>query len=150
MNLRRAQPEPFLRANALRLIFYTGIKRDRNGRSERHAAFSWAAHAAARYPQNHSWNEARAKIRSGFVAGGNNHRIGLFDAYLIKENHIFACGSIEAAVRQAKINTPEKWVEVEVESLHEFKQALAAGADVIMLDNFQDADIVSGGSASRR
>ena len=68
--------------------------------------------------------------------GGENHRIGLFDAFLIKENHIAACGGIEKAVAQAKLNHPSKPVEVEVESLQELKQAIDAGADIIMLDNF--------------
>ncbi|WP_277053678.1 carboxylating nicotinate-nucleotide diphosphorylase [Pseudoalteromonas marina] len=68
--------------------------------------------------------------------GGANHRIGLFDAFLIKENHIAACGGIEKAVAQAKLNHPGKPVEVEVESLQELKQAIDAGADIIMLDNF--------------
>ena len=68
--------------------------------------------------------------------GGNNHRIGLFDAYLIKENHIAACGGITQAINQARKNEPNKTVEVEVESFDELEQALAAGADIIMLDNF--------------
>ena len=68
--------------------------------------------------------------------GGANHRIGLFDAFLIKENHIAACGGIDKAVTQAKLNHPSKPVEVEVESLQELKQAIDAGADIIMLDNF--------------
>ena len=68
--------------------------------------------------------------------GGANHRIGLFDAFLIKENHIAACGGITNAVTQAKANHPNKPVEVEVESLNELKQAIDAGADIIMLDNF--------------
>ena len=68
--------------------------------------------------------------------GGANHRIGLFDAFLIKENHIAACGGIEKAVAQAKLNHPSKPVEVEVESLNELEQAIDAGADIIMLDNF--------------
>ena len=68
--------------------------------------------------------------------GGANHRIGLFDAFLIKENHIAACGGIEKAIAQAKLNHPSKPVEVEVESLQELKQAIDAGADIIMLDNF--------------
>ena len=68
--------------------------------------------------------------------GGANHRIGLFDAFLIKENHIAACGGIDKAVAQAKINHPTKPVEVEVESLDELEQAINAGADIIMLDNF--------------
>ena len=73
--------------------------------------------------------------------GGVNHRIGLFDAYLIKENHIFACGGIAQAVAAAKRLNPGKTVEVEVENLDEFSQALAAQADVIMLDNFSLVDI---------
>ena len=68
--------------------------------------------------------------------GGFNHRIGLYDAFLIKENHIMACGSIANAVATAKRNEPGKPVEVEVENLDEFQQALDAGADTVMLDNF--------------
>lgn len=68
--------------------------------------------------------------------GGVNHRIGLFDAFLIKENHIAACGGINKAVLQAKKNHPDRPVEVEVESLNELEQAICAGADIIMLDNF--------------
>jgi nicotinate-nucleotide pyrophosphorylase (carboxylating) len=68
--------------------------------------------------------------------GGHNHRIGLFDAFLIKENHIMACGGIRAAIAQAHKLAPGKPVEVEVESLDELDQALAAGADIVMLDNF--------------
>ncbi|KZN47302.1 carboxylating nicotinate-nucleotide diphosphorylase [Pseudoalteromonas luteoviolacea] len=73
--------------------------------------------------------------------GGKNHRIGLFDAFLIKENHIAACGGIENAVTQAKTNHPDKPVEVEVENLNELQQALDAGSDIIMLDNFTVEDI---------
>lgn len=65
-----------------------------------------------------------------------NHRIGLFDAFLIKENHIAACGGIRQAVDQARQNAPGKPVEVEVENIEELEQALTAGADRIMLDNF--------------
>ncbi|WP_049046587.1 carboxylating nicotinate-nucleotide diphosphorylase [Aeromonas hydrophila] len=68
--------------------------------------------------------------------GGKNHRIGLFDAYLIKENHILACGGIAEAISEAHRLNPGKPVEVEVESLVELEQALAAGADIVMLDNF--------------
>ncbi|NRP37716.1 Nicotinate-nucleotide pyrophosphorylase [carboxylating] [Marinobacterium sp. xm-a-121] len=68
--------------------------------------------------------------------GCYNHRIGLFDAFLIKENHILAAGGIESAISQAKSNHPGKPVEVEVESFDELNQALEAGADIIMLDNF--------------
>ncbi|TMO60119.1 nicotinate-nucleotide diphosphorylase (carboxylating) [Pseudoalteromonas aurantia] len=75
--------------------------------------------------------------------GGKNHRIGLFDAFLIKENHIAACGGIAAAVKQARASHPNKPVEVEVENLPELQLALDAGADIIMLDNFSVADIKS-------
>jgi nicotinate-nucleotide pyrophosphorylase (carboxylating) len=68
--------------------------------------------------------------------GGHNHRIGLFDAFLIKENHIMACGSIEQAVKAAKRLKPGAPVEVEVESMAELTIALDADADIIMLDNF--------------
>ncbi|MDF5109522.1 carboxylating nicotinate-nucleotide diphosphorylase, partial [Vibrio parahaemolyticus] len=68
--------------------------------------------------------------------GGFNHRIGVFDAYLIKENHIIACGGITQAIQKAKELNPGKPVEVETESLEELKQAIEAGADIIMLDNF--------------
>lgn len=70
--------------------------------------------------------------------GCHNHRIGLYDAYLIKENHIAACGGIAQAIQQAQTNQPGKAVEVEVESMDEFKQALDAGADIVMLDNFDN------------
>lgn len=65
-----------------------------------------------------------------------NHRLGLYDAFLIKENHIAAFGSIDAAVQAAREYAPNKSVEVEVESLAELEAALAATADTIMLDNF--------------
>lgn len=68
--------------------------------------------------------------------GGFNHRIGVFDAYLIKENHIIACGGIRQAIETAKQLAPGKPVEVETESLDELQQAIDAGADIIMLDNF--------------
>lgn len=65
-----------------------------------------------------------------------NHRIGLYDAFLIKENHIAACGGIEQAISTAKQQEPDKPVEIEVESIKELNAALEAGADIIMLDNF--------------
>ena len=68
--------------------------------------------------------------------GGENHRMGLFDAYLIKENHIVAAGSIEAAVTAARALDPKVRLEVEVESVAELDEAVDAGADLIMLDNF--------------
>jgi len=70
-----------------------------------------------------------------------NHRIGLYDAFLIKENHIAACGGISQAIATARKQEPTKPVEVEVESLDELNQALEAGADRIMLDNFSLADM---------
>lgn len=73
--------------------------------------------------------------------GCHNHRIGLFDAFLIKENHIAACGGIAEAVDQARKLAPGKPVEVEVESLDELRQALNAGADIIMLDELSHDDM---------
>ena len=73
--------------------------------------------------------------------GCDNHRIGLYDAFLIKENHIAACGGIAQAVAQARHIAPGKPVEVEVEDLQELQQALSAGADIIMLDELSDADM---------
>ena len=73
--------------------------------------------------------------------GGYNHRIGLFDAFLIKENHVAACGGITQAISRAQQNHPNKKVEVEVESIDELNQALSASADIIMLDNFSHAMI---------
>ena len=70
------------------------------------------------------------------IGGCYNHRIGLFDAFLIKENHIAGCGSIAAAIATARQQAPQRMVEVEVETLQELDQAVAAGADRIMLDNF--------------
>ncbi|SBS31261.1 Nicotinate-nucleotide pyrophosphorylase [carboxylating] [Marinomonas aquimarina] len=70
------------------------------------------------------------------VGGASNHRVGLYDAFLIKENHIMAAGSIEAAVKQAQVVAPGKPIEVETENLDEVAQAVNAGADIIMLDNF--------------
>ncbi|TCI03786.1 carboxylating nicotinate-nucleotide diphosphorylase [Corallincola luteus] len=68
--------------------------------------------------------------------GGHNHRAGLHDAYLIKENHIAACGGIAQAVDKAKQLNPEKPIEIEVETMDELNQSIDAGADIIMLDNF--------------
>jgi nicotinate-nucleotide pyrophosphorylase (carboxylating) len=75
------------------------------------------------------------------VGGCHNHRIGLYDAFLIKENHIAACGGINKAVEKAREIAPDKPVEIEVESINEFEQALAAKADIVMLDNF-DTDMI--------
>lgn len=73
--------------------------------------------------------------------GGHNHRIGLYDAFLIKENHIAACGGIGAAVKEARNIARDLSVEVEVETFDELDQAIAAGADIIMLDNFSLDDM---------
>lgn len=76
--------------------------------------------------------------------GCHNHRIGLYDAFLIKENHIAACGGIDKAVQRARDIAPDKPVEVEVETLAELDTALAANADIIMLDNFSLLDMRKG------
>lgn len=76
------------------------------------------------------------------VGGGHNHRIGLFDMYLIKENHIMACGGITAAVNKARELNQGIKVEVEVENLDELREALAAKAEIIMLDNFKLEDMI--------
>jgi nicotinate-nucleotide pyrophosphorylase (carboxylating) len=73
--------------------------------------------------------------------GCHNHRIGLYDAFLIKENHIAACGGIAEAVNAAHKIAPGKPVEVEVESLDELRSALDAGADIIMLDELSLDDM---------
>ncbi|AEF54707.1 carboxylating nicotinate-nucleotide diphosphorylase [Marinomonas posidonica] len=75
------------------------------------------------------------------TGGGQNHRIGLFDAFLIKENHIMAAGSILNAVTMAKQIAPGKTIEVETENLEEVAEAVKAGADIIMLDNFSYDDM---------
>ena len=70
------------------------------------------------------------------AGGGENHRLGLFDAYLIKENHIVAAGGIDHAVAAARRLRPGLRVEVEVENLQQLDEAIATGAEMIMLDNF--------------
>ncbi len=72
--------------------------------------------------------------------GAQNHRIGLFDAFLLKENHIAAAGSIGAAVAKARDLRPELTLEVETENLIELQQAIDAGADIAMIDNFSLED----------
>ena len=72
--------------------------------------------------------------------GGHNHRIGLFDAFLIKENHLAAAGGIAPAVARARELYPDRPVEVEVESLDELDQALAGGADIALIDTFSLED----------
>jgi nicotinate-nucleotide pyrophosphorylase (carboxylating) len=71
--------------------------------------------------------------------GGHNHRIGLFDAILIKENHVAAAGGIAEAIARARAAHPEVLLECEVESLDELRAAIAAGADRVLLDEFTDA-----------
>ncbi|RYY74101.1 MAG: carboxylating nicotinate-nucleotide diphosphorylase [Gammaproteobacteria bacterium] len=73
--------------------------------------------------------------------GCHNHRVGLYDAFLIKENHIAACGGISSAVKSARLIAADKPVEVEVENFRELNEALAASADIIMLDNFTIEDM---------
>lgn len=75
------------------------------------------------------------------IGGGKNHRLGLFDAFLIKENHVMAAGGITAAVTQARHIAPGKPVEVEVETMQELEEALNARADIIMLDDFTLANM---------
>lgn len=86
------------------------------------------------------------------VGGCSNHRMGLYDAFLIKENHIRACGSITAAVARARELHADKPVEVEVENLVQLREAMAANAETIMLDNFalnamREAVIINDGKA---
>ena len=75
------------------------------------------------------------------IGCGKNHRLGLFDAFLIKENHIMAAGSITAAITTARQLAPGKPVEVEVETFEELEEALTARADIIMLDEFSLQDM---------
>ncbi|HAK52620.1 MAG TPA: carboxylating nicotinate-nucleotide diphosphorylase, partial [Gammaproteobacteria bacterium] len=77
------------------------------------------------------------------TGGGHNHRIGLFDAFLIKENHITASGSIAEAVRRARKLAPTSRLEVEVENLDQFRMALDSEPDWIMLDNFTLVDTMT-------
>lgn len=84
----------------------------------------------------------RSAQKYAVACGGNrNHRIGLYDAFLIKENHIAASGGIANAINRAHNIAPGKPVEVEVENFEELQHALTAGADIIMLDNFSLDDI---------
>jgi len=75
------------------------------------------------------------------MGGGANHRFGLFDGILIKDNHIEAVGSIKEAVKHAKSSHHLARIEVEVENLHGLKEAIAAGADIVMLDNMSMSDM---------
>lgn len=73
--------------------------------------------------------------------GGSNHRIGLFDAFLIKENHLAASGGIASTVARAREMHPDKFLEVEVENLEQLQQAIDAGVERALLDNFSLADM---------
>ena len=84
------------------------------------------------------------------VGGGQNHRIGLFDGILIKENHIMAAGSIARAVEAARASGAAVPVEVEVENLGELSQAISARADIALLDEFSLADMAEGVAVNRR
>ena len=75
------------------------------------------------------------------VAGGSNHRKGLYDAYLVKENHIQSCGNISNAIATARKINPDKVLEVEVQNLEQLSEAISAKPDIIMLDNFKLQDI---------
>lgn len=83
----------------------------------------------------------RAQKYAVVCGGGCNHRFGLHDAFLIKENHIMGAGSITAAVSRARASHPELLLEVEVETLSELREVLPLGVDVVMLDNFSMDDI---------
>src|SRR5258708_36281761 len=91
-----------------------------------------------------------AKKCGGRVGGGQNPRLGLFDAILIKENHIIAAGSIALAVAGARASAPGVSVGVEVENLDGLRQALAAGADIAMLDQFELEGMREAGALQRR
>ncbi|CAB1275709.1 carboxylating nicotinate-nucleotide diphosphorylase [Candidatus Nitrosacidococcus tergens] len=85
-------------------------------------------------------NAQKYAVRCG---GCHNHRYGLYDGILIKENHILAAGSITQAIQQAKRNNPKNLpIETEVENLIEFQEALDAVADIILLDDFQISDLI--------
>jgi nicotinate-nucleotide pyrophosphorylase (carboxylating) len=81
--------------------------------------------------------------------GGENHRMGLYDRVLIKENHIAAAGSLTSAIRAARNIAPGVTVEVEVESLTELEEALAAAPDIVLLDEFTLADLRAGVALNR-
>lgn len=76
---------------------------------------------------------AKKAVRDG---GGENHRMGLYDAFLIKENHIAACGGIGAAIRACRAYRPGPFLEVEVRSLDDLREALRYAPDAVLLDNF--------------
>ena len=76
-----------------------------------------------------------------YCGGGQNHRYGLYDAFLIKENHIAASGSIKEVIQKARDLFPEKKLEIEIETLAQLKEAISANPDIIMLDNFVQDDL---------
>jgi nicotinate-nucleotide pyrophosphorylase (carboxylating) len=78
------------------------------------------------------------------TGGGYNHRIGLFDMFLIKENHIFAVGSIKEAVRRAKEFDSKMIVEVEIQSLDQIDEVMGTEAEIVMLDNMNDDEVKKG------
>lgn len=82
--------------------------------------------------------------------GGSNHRMGLYDAFLIKENHIAAAGSIKAAIDSARTKHPNLTLEVEVENLEQLREVVNGRADIAMLDNFSLADTVEAVAMARR
>ena len=75
------------------------------------------------------------------IGGCTNHRLGLYDAFLIKENHIKACGGISIAIERARKMEPNCEIQIEVENLEEFRQAIIAKADIILIDNFSTEDM---------
>ena len=76
------------------------------------------------------------------MGGGSNHRFGLYDAYLLKENHLMAAGGIKNAVLQARSKQPKLPIQVEVENLTELQQAIDAEVDSVLLDNFSNDDLI--------
>ena len=84
----------------------------------------------------------RAQKYAVLCGGGTNHRIGLFDAILVKENHIIAAGSIQAAVSHARATAGERMVEIEVENLQELEEALTTDIDRVLLDNFTNDQLI--------
>jgi nicotinate-nucleotide pyrophosphorylase (carboxylating) len=82
--------------------------------------------------------------------GGVNHRMSLGDAALIKDNHVEAAGSVRAAVAAVRSRNPSVVLEVEVDTLDQFEEALAAGADLVLLDNFSTADTLAAVVRARR
>jgi len=86
-------------------------------------------------------------VRTG---GGENHRIGLYDAFLVKENHIAAAGSIRNAIARARAMHPDRRLEIEVENMDEFREAMDCGPDWIMLDNFAIGDLEKAVAATNR